>query len=250
MMPFVEVMVVVVPCYNEADRLDGERFVACCADDPTIRFLFVDDGSQDGTGAMLDALAARAPGSIEARHLDRNRGKAEAVRQGVLAALDANPFAVAFWDADLATDLEELPKFRAILADRPGVTAVIGSRVRLLGRTIARSPVRHYLGRIFATAASLALRIPVYDTQCGAKAFRADERTRKAFEASFTSRWVFDVEVIARLARERREAGETPAEAIVELPLERWRDVAGSKLGTGHMIVAAIDLVRIWARYR
>jgi glycosyltransferase involved in cell wall biosynthesis len=243
-------MVVVVPCYNEVDRLEGERFVASCTGESGLRFLFVNDGSSDGTGAMLDELAAKAPGAIEARHLPRNLGKAEAVRQGVLAALESDPYAVAFWDADLATDLEALPEFRQVLLDRPAATAVIGSRVRLLGRTIERSPMRHYLGRIFATAASFALGIAVYDTQCGAKAFRAGDRTRAAFETPFCSRWVFDVELIARLVRDCREAGEDPEQAIVELPLDRWRDVAGSKLRFGHMIVAVIDLLRIWTRYR
>src|ERR1041384_6274866 len=62
-------------------------------------------------------------------------------------------------------------------------------------------PRRHYLGRIFATAVSLALHSPVYDTQCGAKLFRPGAPLRDALSAPFRSRWIFDVELLARLDR-------------------------------------------------
>lgn len=240
-------VVIVVPCYDERDRLDLRAFESFAHDHLGVAFLFVDDGSGDGTGDLIEERATRAPESLRLLRLDRNRGKAEAVRAGLLEALELDPDVVGFWDADLSTPLEELSTMLRMLRDDPGLRAVIGSRVRLLGRTMERRAVRHYLGRVFATGASLALRMPVYDTQCGAKVFRGEETLRRVLESPFRSRWVFDVELIGRL----KEAYGGGHEAwIEERPLRTWTDVGGSKLRILDMAGAAVDLVRIWLDLR
>jgi len=116
--------------------------------------------------------------------------------------------------------------------------------VALLGHRIDRSAWRHYLGRLFATASSLVLRLSVYDTQCGAKVFRVTPALRTALAEPFTSRWAFDVELLQRLLG----AGVRPAQ-FEEVPLRAWRDVGGSKLGPAAAIAAAADLARL-ARLR
>jgi hypothetical protein len=139
--------------------------------------------------------------------------------------------------------------FAAVLDQRPGCEAVLGSRVRLLGRRIERRTTRHYLGRIFATVASIALRMPVYDTQCGAKLFRANDRLRACLAAPFRSRWVFDVELLARL-RQAAAADAAAMHALVhELPLRRWEDVPGSKVTAVAGLRAALELLAIRRAY-
>jgi glycosyltransferase involved in cell wall biosynthesis len=242
--------VLVVPCYNEARRLRAEAFVQAVAADPTLTLLFVDDGSTDSTRAGLEQLCARRPQQMAMLGLERNVGKAEAVRSGLLAAFDRGPAIVGYFDADLATPLSEVAPMRALFVE-PRVDMVLGSRVALLGREIDRSPKRHYLGRVFATAASLVLGIQVYDTQCGAKLFRNTERTRQIFAQPFSVKWTFDVEILARLlginAGPHSHHG---GGLVVEYPLRGWRDVAGSKLGLGASLRAAADLLVVWARYR
>lgn len=243
--------IIVVPCYNEAARLDADRFAAWAAGSDGIGLLFVDDGSTDATSDVLAALADRVPDRIRALRLAANQGKSGAVRAGVLAALAWGPEFVGFWDADLATPLSAIPRFVAILEGRPRLVGAIGARVKLLGTTIERSAVRHYLGRVFATAASVVLGLAVYDTQCGAKLFRAGPLLRGAFAAPFRSRWAFDVELLARLEEASRRAGAPPvAETVVELALEEWRDVRGSKLHPLGMVRAGLDLalMRLYAR--
>src|SRR5262249_28035111 len=155
--------------------------------------------------------------------------KAEAVRRGLVRAFEAQPEYLGFWDADLATPLDAILTFGAVLDSRPDIEMVFGARVKLLGRSVERSPVRHYLGRVFATAASMTLGIGFYDTQCGAKLFRASPELAAVFDRPFDTRWLFDVEVLARLIALRRASSRGPVGDIVyEHPLHEWRDVAGS----------------------
>ncbi|HEX7092024.1 MAG TPA: glycosyltransferase [Longimicrobiales bacterium] len=241
---------IVVPCYNEADRLPVQRFREFAAAS-RIRFLFVDDGSADRTLEILRALHAENPEACGVLALPRNMGKAEAVRRGVLAAMeDARTRYVGFWDADLATPLEAIADLRAVLEERPSIDVVMGARVKLLGRQIERHAWRHYLGRVFATATSMALRLPIYDTQCGAKLFRVSDRLAELFQPPFIARWIFDVELIARMIRQRRSRGLPDAgTAIYEFPLLEWRDVPGSKLKPWDFARAALDLASIYWTY-
>jgi hypothetical protein len=173
-------------------------------------------------------------------------GKGEAVRRGLLVALQTEATYVGFWDADLATPLESIAELQQVLEDRAEIEMVFGARVKLLGRTIERRTSRHYFGRVFATAVSLMLRMPVYDTQCGAKLFRVTDDLRRLLAEPFVSRWIFDVEIIARLARLRRGMDRSAPEAVIyEYPLREWRDVSGSKVNSMAFFRAAVDLMRI-----
>ena len=242
---------IVVPCFNEERRLDVEAFLAFAAGHPGIGFLFVDDGSTDGTRALLEATQRRAGDAVEVLALEANVGKAEAVRRGLRQAARGRPHAIGFWDADLSTPLEPITAFLEVLAQRPEIQVVMGSRVKLLGREIERRAVRHYLGRVFATCASAVLDLPVYDTQCGAKLLRNTRGVRWAFGRPFLSRWLFDVEVLARLGLlGRRRAAYDTKTCVYEFPLMRWRDVAGSKIRLWDWFKAAGELVRIRCRYR
>lgn len=240
----------VIPCFNEAHRLDLPRFRKFLASSSDTRLLFVDDGSHDQTLQMLSELCA---GFEHATHVlvgGANRGKAEAVRSGILYCLDN--FAcqsIGFWDADLATPLEAVGQFQHILGERVQIEMVFGARVQLLGRNVRRKAARHYLGRVFATAVSAVLKLPIYDTQCGAKLFRVQPETRSLFAEPFLSKWVFDVEILARYQTLFRRQGKNLAEAIYEYPLEVWVDVAGSKVGLKDFLVAFWDVMRIRQKY-
>jgi dolichyl-phosphate beta-glucosyltransferase len=240
---------IVVPCYNEAARLDLAAFLA-----HSVRhgdeFLLVDDGSTDGTGVLLDEFCALHAESLRVLHLAKNHGKAEAVRLGMLRALASGSDYVGYWDADLATPLAAIGQFRTYLDEHPQVEALLGARVRLLGRTIDRRPLRHCLGRLFATAAAWVLDLPVYDTQCGAKLFRPTARVKAAFAEPFTTNWIFDVELLARLLATLPVDETVAAEELIhELPLDEWRDVAGSKVKATDFLRAAGQLVQIYRRY-
>jgi glycosyltransferase involved in cell wall biosynthesis len=237
----------VVPCYNEAHRIDAAAFRNFLMREPSAAFVFVDDGSTDGSRELLERLVNGFESRASLIVQPVNLGKAEAVRAGLLQARASGAAVVGFWDADLATPLEAVADLLDVLMRRPDIDWVIGSRVRLLGRDIERRAVRHYLGRVFATAASLVLSMPVYDTQCGAKLFRATGELDFVLSRPFVSRWIFDVEMISRFAEERDRVGAPPAEAaIYEFPLARWADIGASKVQARDFLQAFVDLAKIW----
>jgi dolichyl-phosphate beta-glucosyltransferase len=240
---------IVVPAFDEETRWRADAFREAAARDPQLRFVLVDDGSRDRTRRLLEAHHEEDPEAFRVVALPENAGKAEAVRRGVLAALEGPAEFVGYWDADLATPLEAVSEMRALLRARPDRILAMGARVQLLGREIRRRPLRHYLGRVFATGASWVLGLPVYDTQCGAKLFRASEEVRDLFREPFLTRWIFDVEILARLVRAAREGRLPPVDRIVvEHPLERWIDVAGSKVRPRDFLRAGGELWRIRSR--
>jgi glycosyltransferase involved in cell wall biosynthesis len=238
--------ILVIPCYNEAHRLDRRAFRDALDARPWLALRFVDDGSTDATRDVLEQLGAEHP-EVSVSVLPRNLGKAEAVRAGLRAALESRPGFVGYWDADLSTPLDAVDEFRRFLLEHEEIDWVRGSRVRLMGRDIDRRAMRHYFGRGFATCASLALGLPVYDTQCGAKVFRVTDDLSGLLDDPFISGWAFDVELIARLnASSGRDAA---MGRIEEIPLRNWRDVPGSKVGLFGGVRALAELPRIRARY-
>ncbi len=233
---------VVVPCYNEAERLDEQGFQPLF---DVAEVLFVDDGSADTTLDLLQGMAARHP-HARVLALERNQGKAGAVRAGLQHAMAEGAEVVGYLDADLATSAPEAVRLLDTLRST-GAHAVFGARVRLLGRPIERPHLRHWLGRSFATAASLILRMPVYDTQCGAKWFRADPTLQAALATPFRARWAFDVELCGRLLVPAAGVEPWPVDAFIEVPLKAWTEVEGSKVTRRAFARAGIDLVVIAA---
>ncbi len=239
-----------IPCYDEAARLPAARYKDFLLAHPEVGFVFVDDGSRDETLALLRSLERVDPERVAVLALPENLGKAEAVRRGMLRALDHEVDYVGFWDADLATPLTAIPDFVRLLDAKPQLELAIGARVVLLGRRIERRALRHYLGRIAATAIALVLGLRVYDTQCGAKLFRVNAAARELFREPFAARWAFDVEILARLIRSRRGRDLPAPEAVVcEVPLSQWIDVGRSKVRPRDYLFAGVDLLRIWWRY-
>jgi dolichyl-phosphate beta-glucosyltransferase len=244
-------LILVVPCYNEARRLRTDVFLEFARAHAGVGFLFVDDGSADDTWALQTGMALAAPGSIRAVRLDTNQGKAEAVRLGLIDAMTERPSLVGFWDADLSTPLTAVADFLNVAAKFSDVDLILGSRVLLMGRDIRRKASRHYLGRVFATAASLALDLPVYDTQCGAKVFRANDALGRVLSAPFRSRWIFDVEILARYTALPVDDGGAPRRSrIYELTVPAWHDVAGSKLDAWAFVRSIGELAAVWRSRR
>lgn len=236
----------VIPCYNEEQRLPRAELIAFLDSNPRTSLCLVDDGSRDGTLRVLEELRAQRPGRVLVLPIRPNGGKAEAVRAGVRHAAASGDWPyIGYWDADLSTPLTEVERLLETLRTTPGCRIALGSRVKRLGSQIDRRVTRHVLGRIFAAFATLILGLSVYDSQCGAKLFRRD-LVATLFGQPFLTRWLFDLEMLVRL---RNAHGNSGMEAACEVALGRWTEVGGSKLRIYEMLGVPIELLRIRAHY-
>ena len=233
---------VVVPCYNESVRLAPEAWLEFLAspDGANLHFYFANDGSTDATPAVLAQLGERSE-RIHVLDFGARRGKAETVRRAMLEALGEGFDYVGFWDADLSTPLAEVPRLAA-LAVEDRLDGAFCSRVKRMGSTVERSALRHILGRVFATATSALFRLPAYDTQCGAKLFRA-EAAAEVLREPFISPWIFDVEIILRM----RGQG---FDRLLEMPVAAWADIGGSTMRLRDFVRVPIELAKMARRYR
>lgn len=237
---------IIIPCYNEASRLKKEEFIRFASEHPQIDFLFVNDGSSDNTLEVLKTLAI-AHSQLKYLDVQPNGGKAEAVRKGMLYAAQNHSYDyIGFWDADLATPLYEISNFTREM-QRENYNVVTGLRLMRLGAKVHRKNLRHFLGRCFATVASTMLKLPVYDTQCGAKLYKQNI-VEDLFSQPFITKWLFDVELLARYAK--LYGHDAAKENIYEYPLLQWEDIGGSQLKFKDFFKAPYELIKINKIYK
>jgi glycosyltransferase involved in cell wall biosynthesis len=232
---------IVIPCYNEENRLQSANFERFLNSFGNTSICFVNDGSTDGTLELLKNIKSKFDERTHIVTYDTNLGKAEAIRMAVIhcnGLLDYDY--IAYLDADLSTSLEECVELTNYLDGT--ITFVFGSRIMRIGSTIVRRSHRFLIGRIIATIISRILGLKVYDTQCGCKIFTR-ELSEVVFEEPFVSTWLFDVEIFHRftMVYGRKDV----LNRMLEVPLKRWVDIGKSKVKTGYFIQLWIDLYRI-----
>ncbi len=208
---------------------------------PLVRLLFVNDGSTDQTGAVLYEIKTSLP-SAEVLHLRQNAGKAEAVRQGMLAALDSETTYVGYLDADLSVSLEDFMELIKT-AEQDKLDLVIGSRIKKLDTHIERSFFRHITGRTLATVIDASFQLGVYDTQCGAKAFKP-ELLKPIIQEKFFTKWFFDVEILLRIRKLKINY------KAREIPLKQWINRKDSKLGPLSFPGVIKDIFLLMRKYK
>jgi glycosyltransferase involved in cell wall biosynthesis len=217
---------VILPVFNESRRITHslDSVVDYAESHPGYRFLFVDDGSTDGTTETLHSrLAGRDDLGVAYLRLSRNRGKGMAIRAAV--RLCTGKF-ICFTDGDLAYSLDHLPKLEVALASSP---IVIGSRHLAAPDGKGKPTGRHLLSRTYNTFARLALGLPYRDTQAGLKGFRRDV-AKHLFSCQRLSGFGFDEELLFLAAKFGYRVDEIPAE--VE-PTHTYKAIDARLLRTG-----------------
>ena len=210
---------IIVPAYNEENRLPKtlDGIVAYVrAKGRRAEIIVVDDGSSDGTAALVNAYSQ---GFLEIRLVSNgtNRGKGYSVRHGML---EARGEIALFTDADLSTPIAEADKLVAALREQD-YDAAIGSRA--VDRSlieIHQSAIREQAGILFNRMVRWIMGIRFSDTQCGFKAFRR-ERCRIIFEQQRIERFGFDPEILFLAKRHGLRVAEVPV---------RWSHDEGTKV--------------------
>jgi len=242
---------VVVPCFNEADRLDVDVFAEFVCDTDDMELIFVDDGSTDATLHSAQAVSERAGSSVSVLRMNVNCGKAEAVRQGMRWAAQRDFSAIAFWDADLATPMGMISAFLDVLTKHSNVEVVWGTRLPLMGHTINRDAIRRQTGKLFSASAAAAVGVGIRDALCGAKMFRTGAMLDTILARPFSSRWIFDVEILARLdVLLKSTGGLSVQKTLYEFPVDAWYEIPGSRLHITDFLRATVELTDLCLRYR
>jgi glycosyltransferase involved in cell wall biosynthesis len=236
-------LVIVVPCYNEAKRWSADYWREIGAT-PGLTVLFVNDGSTDGTQALIDNACEEI--GAHSLSLAQNAGKAEALRRGLVAALDMSPAIVGYLDADGAFPAAEVVRLaqlgdELLQSDGSEFDAVWSARVLMAGRDIQRHASRHYIGRIITTLLAPVHKYEVYDTQSGYKLFRNDDELHRCLTDPFETRWFPDIELLMRW-----EPAVGRPMRIWEEPVMGWYDVAGSKMNRSQYTRLIKDLSRLY----
>lgn len=239
---------IIIPCFNEFNRLPVLEFTDYIQKN-NIHFYFVNDGSTDNTLQLINSLKNQFSDKITIDNCEVNIGKAEAVRKAVLKVIK-NPIYkyIGYFDADLATPLNEIAPLLNEFKVNPNINLVIGSRIKRLGSMIDRKYSRFLFGRIFATIISeFILKTPIYDTQCGAKIFKK-EVALIMFNEKFLTKWIFDVEILLRL--KVIYGKEFMTNKIYEFPLNTWVEKGDSKIKFTDFLKVPKDIILLKMKYK
>lgn len=158
---------IVIPTYNERENI-GDLLGKVFAAAPATDVLVIDDNSPDGTGQVVDEIAARDP-RVHVLHRAGKLGLGTAYVRGFRYAMDEGYDLVFEMDADFSHDPRYLPGF---FSAAQSVDLVIGSRYIAGGGTPNWSPVRKFISGGGNAFARLILGIPIHDCTGGYRCYR------------------------------------------------------------------------------
>ncbi len=238
---------VVIPCYNEEDRLLSTEFLNFIDKNSGYHLCFVNDGSKDNTLEVLHNLRNGREDYITVYDCEKNGGKAEAVRLGMLhMAKKTDLDYIGFLDADLSTDLKDFDDLVSTI-ENSNFKIVSGSRISRMGANITKESARKIISMTVNLIIRKILGMNFKDTQCGAKIFSKDV-IHLAFDKKFVTQWIFDVEIFKRMSMYFGTQNAT--KFICEQPLKRWIHADGSKLSMKDSIKIIMQLGQIAWVYR
>lgn len=218
---------IVIPFYNESERLGDCSYLEKLEQNKAIDFIYVNDGSSDNTFSIL---TNKFPTKKIITYKE-NKGKGGAVREGLLYAVSNGYNVVGFLDSDGAFSLSDVGRIlnssERMFRDDPDLGMIIGSRASTSENNIKRTIGRSLTSKLVKQVIKWNLRKLTnisYDTQSGFKLMRSSEQLKDFLEKDFQTKWFFDVEIMI---------GVGYFGYIKEISLSTWRDVRKSHIGIG-----------------
>jgi glycosyltransferase involved in cell wall biosynthesis len=220
---------IVIPCYNEEKRLLSNEFINFAHINLGYHLCFVNDGSSDKTLEVLEQLRKGKEDYISIYDCEKNGGKAEAVRLGMLHLAKQSQFDyIGFLDADLSTNFDDFQNLADTIYNSK-YKLVFGSRITRMGAEITKESARSIISKTINLVIRKIIGMEINDTQCGAKIMTRD-LVKRTFRRKFITKWLFDVEIFLRI--KKIYGLEKTKKIILEKPLNRWIHVNGSKLSS------------------
>ena len=239
----------VVPVYNESNRINILVYEKFVENNDSVKIIFVNDASTDNTLQILTTLKNNYPLQVEVLTNTTNMGKGEAIRKGMIhALLKSNSPHLGFIDADLSVPLHDLIRFSKAL-EASKACAALG--VRDLSDTyhVKRTFSRKYLSYLFRYYVQIVFQFNITDTQCGAKIFKR-EIVEILYRNPFETRWLSDVELLLRLKKYSIANQLSFSDQLIPLAVTYYEDKTGSKFIFFEFLRTTIDLIKLSLRYR
>jgi dolichol-phosphate mannosyltransferase len=229
---------VVVPTYNEKENI--RRLITTVLEqDARLEMLIVDDGSPDGTGDIVDEIAAREP-RVHALHRERKMGLGTAYRAGFKWALERDYAYIFEMDADFSHDPNHLPQFLAAILE---TDLVLGSRYRGGKVTVVNWPMSRLLLSYGANIyARIVTGLQLDDSTGGFKCFRRQVLEAIDLDDVRSNGYAFQIEMSFRATRKGFR--------ITEIPIVFVDRTEGTSKMSGHIVREAVFMVwrlRWWA---
>jgi dolichyl-phosphate beta-glucosyltransferase len=235
---------IVVPCYNEDKRICLNSFLDFLKEHEDISFMFVNDGSSDKTLEVLNDMS-QLSSRVNFLDLPINKGKAEAVRQGMLHAHSLDFTHIGYLDADLTIPLRTARDLINTF-NETNTHFTFAARTNRFKTKESQNLPRQTIGYVFSFISKRLIQLPVTDTQCGAKFFKASI-VPILFEKPFLSRWIFDVEIFFRF---KAYFTQMPQYYFHEYPLLDWQDNDDSKIRVIDYMKVPYNLISVFIHYR
>lgn len=239
---------IVVPCFNEESKFSQHHFLTFAKLNPDVLLCFVNDGSKDDTAGVLKGIQVQSPDNIVVLNLRESRGKAAAIRHGMLYVHSKYSMKLlGFLDADLTTTPEEWLKMARYKEDHPKFGAIVGSRIQRLGAEISSNGRYSIWNSILKMIVRGILKTNFQDTQCGAKIFQRS-LVPFLFAEPFQTSGLFDVEIFLRLQQKFGKA--TLQKGVLEFPLMQWSKKGETRMKFIDTFKIPFQLFQLYYTYR
>ena len=235
---------IIIPCFNEEKRILTDEFLDFVNSHPNCNFLFVDDGSKDLTSEVISNLSNQS-NQIDGLILDKNSGKAEAIRAGMNNVIKKNTYdCLGYLDADLAIPFSELERLMGKVDE--GFQFVFSSKKPTKNSELEIKFKRYFVGRVLSSMVRFSLKLKIYDTQCGCK-LMTSELASLSFKDKFISSWLFDIELIWRIIISRDRA--FFREKAIEIPVKKLIDRGSSRIKISDLFSLPFEFLKIHSYY-